>query len=452
MTCASDIQDLITQLNTIITSSDSCCTEYITPDLSTVITSIQNDCASTCPISSPIDSNVYCVHNFDIPVHTFCEYVFRGTDSTTNNNPDTPTIPASCLWKSTFSNIPYVPPRIDMLSLTDTSEYYLLYAWCSMFTHYIGTAQTVNTNDSGNLQSAYTMLCDEEYYLNNELDTLYSDQCQEDTLQDAIDNPNEALNCVQEQTQSDVRERMQCNRATRKRRGEASCARSTKRQKKLFVPLGRSKMGYFEHTLVDTRFHQKVKEVEYKLKNVRNRKVQLDERKTLAQTIQVALRQLKKIFHNLSTLILQFLKEWKTSKIICNTDSLPLARRMTFQQQLKSTLFNAKALMKQQVFNNTLQLCEDVPNGNYDYYPYFNYSIHSCLSMRTLPNIDVVLKASNSLLLYTQQQIVLQLLQTSTFLQVGSIITREQILCMVGQLTKMVSIMNVIVSEANIIA
>lgn len=435
MTCADNIQNLITQLNDIVVNnSDVCCTEYITPDLSATITSIQNDCVAVSPISSPNDSNVYCVHNFDIPVHTFCEYLFRGS------NTDVSKISTSCLWKSIFENTTSIPPRIDTLQPTNKSEYYVLQAWCSMLSHYIQTAQTVNTNDIGTLQNAFLMLTDEEHYLNEEMDTLHADQCDEDTLQDAIDNPTEAWLCVREQTRNDVRERMQCNRAKRRRRGERSSTRSHQRQQKLFVPLGRSKMGCFEHSIVDARFQQNIRDVEQKLKNVHNNKEQLEERKTLAQTIQKTLRQLKHIFHNLYTLIFHFLKEWETRQIVCNATSLPLTRRMTFQQQLKSTLFDAKALMKQQVFQHRWQLCEDVPYGCYDYYPYFNYSIQSSLSVRTLPSIDVVLKASNSLLLYTHQQIVLQLLQTATYLETGSVITREQIVCMVGQLENVKSV------------
>lgn len=437
MTCAESIRNLITEINAIVPSnSETCCAEYITPDLSAAISAVQTECATTCPILSPTDSNVYCVHNFDIPVHTLCEYLFR-TDDT-----DVSSIATSCLWKTTFANTSNIPPRIDTLSPISTDEYYAIRAWCTMFTQYIQTAQSINRNDVSILQSAHTMLVDEESYLNDEMDTLHADQCNEDALQDAIDNPTEAWQCVQEQGHNDVRERMACNRAKRKRRSEMCGA--NKRQKRLFVPLGRRKMGCFEHRIVDTRFQQNVREVESNLSNVRERRVRLEEKRTLALTIQKTLRQLLQVFHNVDTLVLQFLKEWETSKIVCNTTSLPLPRRMTFQQQLKSSMFHAKALMRPQVFKHRWQLCEDVPNGHYDYCAYFNYSVQPCESVRSRPNIDVVLKASNSLLLYTQQQIVLQLLQTATFLHTGSVITKEHILCVVGQLKRAASVVDVV--------
>ena len=438
MTCASSIDDLIHALQAILTNHpDSCCTEYLTPsDVSALVSSIQTTCADACSVSSPNDTNVYCVHNFDIPVHTLCAYLFR------DNNTDISTIPTSCLWKSAFENTNTTPPQIDTLSSTSQQEYYILYAWSTMFTHYIQMAQTINTYDIDNLNNAHLMLTDESQLLNDDMDMLHAEQCYEDTLQDAVDNPQEAWECVREQTQNDVRERMQNNRAKRKRRSESS---GTKRcKKKLFVPLGRKKMGYFDHAMVDTRFEQNERDLNERIRNTRDNQVVLEERKALAQTIQKTLRQLKHIFHNINTLLLQFINEWDTNKLVRNTKTLPLTRRMVFQQQLKSSLFNAKALMKQQVFQYKWQLCEDVPNGQYDYYAYFNYSIQSCLSVRELPKIDIVLNASNSLLFYTQQQIVLQLLQNATYLETNHVITREQILYLIGQLRKTGSIIKLV--------
>jgi hypothetical protein len=456
MTCADTIQLLIDELDAVLTSNpDACCTEFLTPDVSAIVAAIQSDCAAeACPISSPIDSNVYCVHNFDIPIHTFCELLFRKADT------DVSTIKVSRLWDEAFANTDTLPPIIDTLSATSKDEYYTLGALCRVFLYYVQTAQTVNANDVGNLQNAFAMLADEERFLSEELDTLHTDQCAEDLLQDAIDNPDEAWQCAQEQTRDDVRERrMRHNRTTHKRHGNrhdngsrhdnGNAGRTTtqsRRQAKLFVPLGRSKMGGFEHTIADARFRQTVREAENKLQTVRTNRATLDERNALAQTIQKTLQQLTRLFHTLITLVSQFLKEWEARQVACcTTTSPPLARRMTFQQQLKTTLFTAKALMRQQVFQCKWQLGEDVPRGNYAYYAYFNYAVQSCPgSVRTLPSADVVLKASNSLLLYTQQQTVLQLLLTASYLETGSVITRTQILRTVGQLMRIASVMDVV--------
>ena len=360
-----------------------------------------------------MSDRAYRLHNYDLPVHTFCDFVFRG------HSTDVSTIPKSALWKSVFENTDITPPRIDTLSPTSTDEYQLLLAWTTMFRNYISTAQTVNSNDATMVEMAYQALCNDEQYYRDQLDTLCEDQSHEDALQDVVDDPNACKELYAQERKQHTGDRLQARKLGKR----GTTGKQTKQA--MHVPLNRAVMQCYEHALVDSRFHQEQKEWLRKLDDNRVLVQNVEQKRLLGKTIGSVLCQTKASLHRLTQLIQSFLEEWQQCKLMCGVTEMPLMRRMTFQQQLKTTLFDLRALMSQQRTSN-IALCENRCDSVLSYYPFFNYSTSSCyVSSASATSDTFVLEATQTLQTYSTEQCVLQELNRS-MLQSGAVVTKSE--------------------------
>lgn len=426
MTCTDSITNLNTYLQAQLdANTDACCQELLMPtDITTYTTAVTTTCTTTTStITSAVSDRAYRLHNFDIPIHTFCDFVFRGALT------DVTTLPTSALWKSHFENTTITPPRIDTLSPTSTDEYHLLLAWTTLFQNYVTTAQTVNRNDATVVEMAYQALCDDEQYFKDQLNTLCRDQSHEDTLQDIVDDPRGCKELYVQERKQHVRERLQA-----KKLGQ----RCTTKKQTMCVPLNRTAMQCYEHALVDSRFHQEQREWQRKLDDNRVLVQNVEQKRLLGKTIGSVLGQAGASLHRLSQLIQSFLQEWQQCTQMCGVPEvpeMPLMRRMTFQQQLKTTLFDLRALMRQQRTNN-VALCENRCGSTLAYYPFFNYSTSSCYVPTSSTTSDTfVLDATMTLQAYTTEQLVLREMGKA-LLQPGAVVTKNDIYCVMERLVQ----------------
>jgi len=416
MTCTDSINNLTTYIQSLLdANTDACCQEFMMPtDITTYTTAITTTCAtSKSTITTSVSDRAYRLHNLDLPVHTFCDFVFRG------HSTDVSTIPKSALWKSVFDNTAITPPRIDTLSPTSTDEYQLLLAWTMLFQNYVSTAQTVNSNDAAMVEMAYQALCNDKQYFQDQLDTLCEDQSREDALQDVVDDPSTCKELYAQERKQHARERLQATKLGKR------C--STRRQTKqaMYVSLNHAVMQCYEHALVDSRFHQEQKEWLRKLDDNRVLAQNVEQKRLLGKTIGSVLCQAKSSLHRLTQLIQSFLEEWQQCTLMCGVTEMPLMRRMTFQQQLKTTLFDLRALMRQQHTGNSA-LCENRCDSVLSYYPFFNYSTSSCyVSTASATSDAFVLEATQTLHTYSTEQCVLQEMNLS-MLQSGAVVTKSE--------------------------
>lgn len=424
MTCTDSITTLNIYLQSLIDANvDVCGNDFLMPtDITTYTTAIASTCTTpSSSITSPVSNRAYHLHNFDIPVHTLCEFLFR-SDVT-----DTASILKSALWKTHFENTAITPPRIDTLSPTSPDEYYLLMAWVNLFQNYIETAKTVNTNDATMVEMAHQTLCDDEQYFKDQLDILRTDQCHEDALQDIVDDPNGCKDLYLENRRQHTRERMNAKKVGKR-------CRSTKPT--MYVPLNRKAMQSYDHALVDSRFYQEQKEWQRKLDDNAVRKQRVEQTRLLGQSIGGILCQAHRTFHRLRQLIEAFLAEWQQCQQMCNTSEMPLMRRMTFQQQLKATIFDVRILMGQQQHAGNLALCEDRCGTTHSFCPFFQYSISSpCYAVSATTSASVVLDAIRTLTAYRIEQCVRNEMNTST-LQAGAVVTKHATRSIINQLVK----------------
>jgi hypothetical protein len=336
------------------------------------------------------------------------------------------------LWKAGFENI--APPRIDTLSSTSTDEYYQLLAWVHLIRQYIATAKSVNDNDAQMVEMAYQALCNDEQYFKEQQGTLRTDQCQEDILQDIIDDPSSCQQLYRKNREEHTRERLN---------GKPFGKRCRSKKVSMYVPLHRTAMQSYEHALVDSRFYQEEKEWQRKLDDNAVLKQNVEQKRLLGQSIGQILCQALSSFHRLQQLIEALLTEWQQTRLMCNTTELPLMRRMTFQQQLKATLFDVRALMHQSHINNSFALCENRCNYNtlQSYYAFFNYMPSSCYSNNmassssTTTPTSFVLDATKTLAFYRIEQCVKQEMSNSV-LQSLAVATRNDTYCIIQKLMK----------------
>ena len=426
MTCTDSIHNLNIYLQSLLdANTDACCQEFLIPtDITTYTSAITSTCTTTSSsITSSVSNRAYRLHNFDIPVHTLCDFLFRG-DAT-----DVTSIPKSSLWKAGFENI--APPRIDTLSSTSTNEYYQLLAWVHLIRQYIATAKSVNDNDAQMVEMAYQALCNDEQYFQEQLGTLRTDQCQEDILQDIIDDPSSCQQLYIKNREEHTRERLN---------GKPFGKRCRSKKVSMYVPLHRTAMQSYEHALVDSRFYQEEKEWQRKLDDNAVLKQNVEQKRLLGQSIGHILCQALSSFHRLLQLIEALLTEWQQTRLMCNTTELPLMRRMTFQQQLKATLFDVRALMHQSHISNSFALCENRCDTLQSYYAFFNYTTSSCTSnmassSTTTTPASFVLDATRTLALYRAEQCVKQEMSNSV-LQPLAAATRNDTYCVIQKLMK----------------
>lgn len=424
MTCIDSIDDLITRLQTLLAAnSDTCCQELLMPtDIATYTTAITTTCTITeSSITSAVSDRAYRLHNFDIPIHTFCDCVFRSAVM------EVSTIPKSELWRSHFENTAITPPRIDTLSPTSTDEYYLLLAWTTLFQNYVRTAQMVNRNDAAMIDMAQQALANDEQFFRDQLDTLHRDQSCEDALQDIVDDPSGCKELYVQERQQHARERLQAKKRSQR------CAM---KKQTMCVPLNRTAMQRYEHALVDSRFNQEKREWQRKLDDIRVHVQNVEQKRLLGETIGAVLGKAGASLNRLSQLIQTFLQEWQQHTQMCGTGAEPpLMRRMTFQQQLKTTLFDLRALMSEQRTND-LALCENRCGSTAVYYSFFNYSTSSCYVPTTRTTSDtVVLDATMTLQAYTTEQRVLREVGKAT-LQSDAVVTKNDVYCVVERLVR----------------
>jgi hypothetical protein len=413
MTCTESIDNLTAYIQSLLdANTDASCQEFVMPtDIATYTTAITTTCTntSTSTITSPVSDRAYRLHNFDLPVHTFCDFVFRG------HSTDVSTIPKSALWKSVFDNMGTIPPRIDTLSSTSPDEYQLLLVWTTLLQNYVSTAQTVNTNDAEMVELAHIALCNDKQYFQDQLDTLCEDQSHEDALQDAVDNPTACKELYAQERKQHAHERLQA-----KKRGK----RCSTRRHTMHVPLNRASMQCYEHALVDSRYLQEQKEWQRKLDDNRVLLHNVEQKRLLGKTIGSVLCQATSSLHRMSQLIRSFIEEWKQCVLMCGVTEMPLMRRLAFQQQLKTTLFDLRALMRQQHTSNTA-LCENRCDSVLTYYPFFNYSTSSCyVPLASTTSEAFVLEATQTLHAYNTEQCVLREMNRSV-LQVGAVVTKR---------------------------
>lgn len=426
MACTTSIQNLKDYLQSVLDNNqDACCQELILPtDVSTYTNDVLNQCdVQTSTITSPVSNCVNRVHNFDIPIHTFCEYLFRG------ENTNLSSIQTSTLWKDTFQTSNVTPPRIDMLSSTNTDEYYLLKAWISMFLKYIEIAQTVNNNDRLTVDMAHQTINDNQKYLQDQLGALHEHQSHEDVLQDIVDNPLSYGEVLQQNRKKRTHDQWDA-----KQRGR----RSSCRKQNMYVPLHRTKMQSFEHALVDTQFSQEVREWERQLSDACILQHNIEQKRLLVKSIASVLCECKVSLHRIYQLIQNFVEEWKQNILVCNITEMPLMRRMAFQHQLKTSLMDVRALMEQQHVQSNLALCEHVCASARSYYPFFNYTTGSCspvLACTQNTSISIVRDASNSLSTYTTAQLVLHEMNNAK-LQPNAVVTKNELKCILFKLTQ----------------
>lgn len=424
MTCIESIDNLTAYIQSLLdANTDANCQEFVMPaDITTYTTAITTTCTNTSKstITSPVSDRAYRLHNFDLPVHTFCDFVFRG------HSTDVSIIPKSAVWKSIFDNMGTIPPRIDTLSPTSPDEYQLLLVWTTLLQNYVSTAQTVNSNDANMVEMAYQALCNDKQYFQDQLDTLCEDQSNEDVLQDVVDDPKAYKELYAQERKEHAHERLQA-----KKRGK----RCSTRRHTMLVPLNRTSMQCYEHTLVDSRHYHEQKEWQRKLDDNRVLVQNVEQKRLLGKTIGSVLCQAKSSLNRMTQLIQSFLEEWKQCVLMCGVTEMPLMRRMAFQQQLKTTLFDMRALMRQQHTSNTA-LCENRCGSVLTYYPFFNYSTSSSyVPLASTTSEAFVLQATQTLRAYSTEQCVLREMNRSV-LQAGSVVTKREALLVLERLMR----------------
>lgn len=426
MACTTSIQNLIDYLQSLLESNqNACCQELVLPaDVSTYNNDILMQCnVQTSSIVSPISSCVNRLHNFDIPIHTFCEYLFRR--ESTNLTP----IQVSSLWKDCFQAPGAAPPRLDMLSSSNTEEYYLLKAWLSIFIKYIETALTINNTDRATVDMAYQTIQDNQRYLQDQLASLHIYQSHEDIMQDITDDPQSFNEVLQQEHKEHTRDQL----------GAKKCGkRAPRRKHHMHVPIHRAKMQHFDHSLVDSRFKQEEKEWERQLKDSRILEQNIEQKRILGKAIASVLIECKACLNRIQQLVQRFLDKWRQNALMCNITEMPLMCRMTLQQQLKAALFDVRSLMKQQRAQSNIALCENMCKSSRSYYPFFNYTTSSCSSYSScISNVSIsrVLDASNTLFAYTTSQLVLKEIN-NTKLQPDAVVTKNELKCIIAKLTQ----------------
>lgn len=423
MTCTDSLNNLNVYLQSLLDANPNvCCQELLMPaDVATYTSAVTTSCASSkSTITSSVSGRAYRLHNFDLPIQTFCEFVFRGATA------DVTSIRTTPLWKKYFENTSTTPPRIDTLSPTSTDEYYLLLAWCKLFQHYVTTAQRVNRNDANVVEMAYQALENDEQYYKDQLDTLYTNQSHDDMLQDIVDNPRACKEVYAQERRQHARERLQ----TQKRGQRCASKKPT-----MYVPLNRSAMQCYEHTLMDASFQQEQREWQRKLDDNHVLMQSVEQKRLLGQTIGSALCQSLASLHRMAQLIQSFIDEWQQCTQMCAVVEMPLMRRMAFQQQLKSTLFDLRAMIRQQRTNN-IALGENRCDSATKYYPFFNYSTSSCYVPTAMSTSEtLVLNATVSLQAYTTEQLVLREV-TKEALQAGAVVSKNDIGCVMKRVVQ----------------
>ena len=417
---ATDALDALSATATTISSTCSTSTcpiplptdDSITTPLTTVVTDCDpcTTCATTTSsltLSSLLKCSTRRVHNVNLPVYDMCQTLFRGPTGTPQ---------LSAEWKTQLDESGITLPRLDALSSTNPSDYWVLREWFHLVCTYATTGQQLNRYDRQNVDRAVSEIRMELDDAEREMDTLYADQRESDRLQAAVDCPAECARAVQEAYAKEARDRVLASRSRpsfcggRGRRNGRDDSdengslrhRPRRRTQRLYIPLDRSPMSDFDHLLNDLDFDQRVQRATRTLDTVKQRQKGVLRAQQLAIRIGDILAHCQRVFGQLRTLVDQLLQQWEAHRLQCATPDAPLilTQKLAFQRHVKTLLLDVRQYMQQQVVEGAA-LGQYRCNGP-TYHSWFTYQVRDCDSW--LPCGPVTDANGDT---YTPQQVLL---------------------------------------------
>lgn len=398
------------------------------PSDTTPLTDLTTACATTAAcsavttptISTLLACSIRRVHNVDLPIESMCRVLFRGELSDPPGNCPVPT-DLTGLWGEQLTATGIVLPRIDGLSSSDPSDYWVLRNWFYLLDTYASTARQLNRYDLLRVERAVTEIRTSIEFAERDMDQFYADQRESDRLQAAVDCPEACARAVEEAYAQEARERVLARRSADSSARDNIRCRPRRRTQRLYIPLDRSPMSDFDHLLNDIGFDNDAARANENLATLRLRQKGIRRAQLLAVRIGEILAHCQRVFGQLCTLVDQLLLQWSNHRLLCGLPDAPLGltQKLAFQRPLKALLLDVRTYMRQQVVEGVALGQQRCNHGGLGYIAWFGYQISDCPPTPYGPSSCMALQDSdgnqwspNQVLIHTANQLVVQRAKT----------------------------------------